>query len=693
MDGRSRGRELARLGLLVTTLALLLAPGVAVAKRLPLVAARFEGLPGPVPVGTPVSLVLRLVTTVAAHDVIAEILAPDGVQIAGSAQWSGSLPPDGVVDVPVSVRVPGAGEYTLGARVTSRTPAGSQVSGASLTIVAAGGIAEMSGHDPFVTKAARASGAAELAALGLVAPAGGPVRDPGSDRYAVTGTVSGTVRWLDPEGHAHPVRGARVQVFDGGAGGPLLADANTDVAGAYGAAVTAGSNTVSVRVYTEDFLGGMVATIFPPGQPALRHTLTVGPVPLSGNPVVDLTTPQPARGTPGLPDQSPGTVSARAFAVYDAMVTYWVQASGLLGRNMPPARTVFPEPTSGGLCNTSCFSPGAQEIHILRDDAFDWDVLGHEFFHFTTDVFSRGGRSIDDNPGGPHSGGSAIGQAGRSRDAGMRLAWSEGLATFMALALQRAPLPSVVPFPASLVNLGNASYEDTEDVNLFVPAESPLPSDGFGSENSVLALFWDLFDASPDIEGSVADTFAGTGPQVIWNAITAILPCDPCNRIDRFWSAITVALGPLNPVTLDVSRLFVLEEMAPRTVAPADGASVASGAPPTFQWLANGDPSPTHQNDTFFLVFSRDDFGSHVFVLSPPPGATSYQPAAAEWMALQQGGAPGAAYRWFVAGLSSGAGPGNPPVPEGIPWFSDVRAFTIGPVGGAQPPARRRSPG
>jgi hypothetical protein len=115
--------------------------------------------------------------------------------------------------------------------------------------------------------------------------------------------------------------------------------------------------------------------------------------------------------------------------------------------------------------------------------------------------------------------------------------------------------------------------------------------------------------------------------------------------------------------------------------------------PPTFQWLANGDPSPTHRNDTFFLVFSRDDFRSHVFVLGPPPGATSYQPAAAEWIALQQGGAPGVAYRWFVAGLSSGAGPGNPPVPEGIPWFSDSRAFTIGPLGGGQAPTRRRSPG
>jgi len=36
---------------------------------------------------------------------------------------------------------------------------------------------------------------------------------------------------------------------------------------------------------------------------------------------------------------------------------------------------------------------------------------------------------------------------GRDRDAGMRLAWSEGLATFMSLALQKQPVPSLVPSP------------------------------------------------------------------------------------------------------------------------------------------------------------------------------------------------------------------------------------------------------
>jgi hypothetical protein len=67
---------------------------------------------------------------------------------------------------------------------------------------------------------------------------------------------------------------------------------------------------------------------------------------------------------------------------------------------MPTALTSFPEPTAGGTCNTSCFSPAQRRMFILRDDAYDWDVLGHEFFHFTANVFSQSGRSIDNNPGG-----------------------------------------------------------------------------------------------------------------------------------------------------------------------------------------------------------------------------------------------------------------------------------------------------
>jgi hypothetical protein len=58
-------------------------------------------------------------------------------------------------------------------------------------------------------------------------------------------------------------------------------------------------------------------------------------------------------------------------------------------------------------------------------------------------------------------------------------------------------------------------------------------------------------------------------------------------------------------------------------------------------------------------------------------GATSYQPTAAEWLQLQQGGSSSDTYRWFVAGQASAVDAGNPQVPEGLPWFSNVLTFNI----------------
>src|SRR5262249_54829316 len=154
---------------------------------------------------------------------------------------------------------------------------------------------------------------------------------------------------------------------------------------------------------------------------------------------------------------------------------------------------------------------------IHREDAFDWDVIGHEFTHVLTSTFSaRGGRVIDANPGGVHSGGSAIGQDDgtghlRTREEGMQLAWSEGLAPFFGLALQSQPVSATVPFPSPLLTVGNALFEETEDVVFVIDPENPVGNEGFGSEESVLAVFWDLFDSARDTDAlsGAADAIDG----------------------------------------------------------------------------------------------------------------------------------------------------------------------------------------
>lgn len=681
---RARGAGSAAALVLFILACILALPAPAAAKPQPQVVVSFEEVPASAAVGATVDLVVRLTASAAAGDVDAEVLpSPDVRIVSGATQWAGALAAGEILDLPLAVQFIGSGEYALGVRVTNRRPGGTQTSGASLNVITYGGVVALSADPHFLMKLPQARGPADLVQLGIAAPtAGPPALAPGL--AAAVGSVNGTVRWQDPEGNLHLVRGALVQVFDGAPGGTLLAETLTDAAGAYFASVSAASGQVSVRVFSQDGFGGAFVVVFPPGQAASRYILEKGPVALNGSVTLDIDSARPQRGTPGNQTgaaEGQAGLNARAFAVFDAMVVYWVQATALLGRNMPTALTQFPNGAASGHCTTiSCYS--ALNMYILREDAFDWDVIGHEFFHFTTDVFSQGGRQIDNSPGGFHSGGSAIGQGPgpggsgtpRTRDEGMRLAWSEGLATFMSLALQRQPLPSVVPFPTPLLNVSDTAYTDTEDAGgVPDPAETPTPNEGFGSEESVIGLLWDLFDGVQDADGAVTDTIAGAGPQLIWNLITAILPCNPCDRVDRFWESIVSLLGPFSPGLFPIVNAFVINQMAPKALAP-DNVPIPGGIPPTFQWIPRGDPSAAHRNDTFFLVFSRDNFQAHRVLISVPgTGLTSYTPTQAEWDQVVLGGQNLSQYKWFVAATRGDA----PIIPEGWFWYSNTLTFSV----------------
>jgi len=143
---------------------------------------------------------------------------------------------------------------------------------------------------------------------------------------------------------------------------------------------------------------------------------------------------------------------------------------------------------------------------------------------------------------------------------------------------------------------------------------------------------------------------AGNTPRLIWDLINNQLPCNPCDRADRFWTALTNFFGIGNAATLALAKAFALNQMAPEATLPADGASVGGGVSPTFQWRRNGDPSASQRNNQFFLAFARDNFQSHLKVLAVPTlGATSYTPTEAEWNDILGGAAPGAEYSWLVA--------------------------------------------
>lgn len=632
--------------------------------------ATWRGAPASVLLNIDVDLVLHVQASDDALSTNVELLPSPGIElVAGEASWSGALPRGAGVDLPVTIRVVQDGEWAVGARITTRDGEAVEVSGAVLNVLARGGTAQFGTDTPALMKMAEALTPEALAAMGI------GVENQGSGPQLVRPgprlptTVSGTVTYRAPEGQSVAVRRAYVEIADGS--GTLLTTTATSDTGTYAAAVNATS--VRVTVFSRDF-DNLRVVVFPLGQPTQRYILQSAVTPVTGAATtIDITSAATVRGAPGAP--STDSIAARGFATYDGMLTFWFQATALMGRNMQQALVNFPESTAAGaVCATSCYSSANQQMYILREDAFDWDVTGHEFFHFTT---NRGAlRPIDNSQGGFHSGGSAIGQNTRQdgtghvrgRDEGMRLAWSEGLATAMALLLQQQP-PSTFAFPA-LLNVGDGIYQDTEDAAAALNAESPTRSEGFGSENSVLGLLWDLYDGPQDANGTARDTMGGVNGSLLWFAINALLPANPLDRVDRFWTSIAQLFGMLSGTTLQIGPLFALNGMAPLASAPADAASVPGSTAPTFQWVAAGDPSAAHRNNHFYLVFSRDHFQGHLAVIPVPTlGATSYRPSDAEWAAVQAGADAGQVFEWFVAADRADA----PSVPEGWFWYSDIR--------------------
>lgn len=645
---------------------------------------------------------LHLLAVDAALQVEVEFVLPPQVRaVSGGAPWVGALAQNATIDLPLTIEIAQEGEYSVGALVKS----GLEIAGATLNIVATAQEVQLSSDPIFLMRLRAAQTEAERQKL-LTSPASPAVVAPrksltppetqldqffwdqfqrrGSSRAAAPGdaspspraatTVSGNLTYQDTAGVQHPIRYALVQILDGTTDALLPGGETLTLSdGSYSASVNAAS--VKVKVFTEDGLRAFVR-VNPLGLPGSRYAYTSNPTPVSGpTTTVSFTTDLPVRGTPGAP--SVDAIAARAFSVLDALMQYQVQAYGLRGSFMSQTKANFPN-GAGSPCPTiSCYSPSVQEMYILREDGLDWDVIGHEFFHYVTNQGAA--RPIDNNPGGAHSGGSAIGQNGRNRDQGMRLAWSEGLATFMSIRLQNEPTSTDYGMTWPTVpNVGDTHYQDTEDSTLDDDLETIGRSEGFGSENSVMAMFWDFTDTPGDLAPLGAKDKFDESPKTIWDLINSGLTCNPCDRVDRFWNAVFGLLGA-GPTLVDVAETLAMNYIGPELAQPDNASLVSGGVSPTFMWNANGDPAAAHKPNRFFLVVSKDNFQSdlHLFPSDGQPiQTTQYQIPDGDFRTLVSGALTNTVFTWVVIGYREADT--DIRIPEGGGFLvSNSRTFTV----------------
>jgi hypothetical protein len=434
-------------------------------------------------------------------------------------------------------------------------------------------------------------------------------------RLAATWTASGRFlyrdRLQDRSGFtgAEPDRAARlvdVQVVDA-TSGTILATGATDGAGYYAIPVSDTQiRTVQARMVSlSSATPGLLLDVRNNSTQRLAYTVG-GPTSAGHDPSADVdfgtTTALPGAG-------------GEAFNVFDVLLDGLDYCAVLQGGPRPLIRlTAYWQANS---VDGSYFVAGTNAIHLRGGEGYDDTVIGHEQGHYVARNWSN-----DDSPGGTHY----IGDNFQD----LRLAWSEGWATFFACATRRAfgrePLASAYIDTQGAPGPGN--------LNFSFELEGPdMPALGAGSELAVGAVLWDVID-----DASTPDPFPGVDDDALarpvaepWDVMTNALPLPGVNNValEDFWDG-WFKPGSSKGFAAEMAAIFAAQRV--RYVAdahePDDTIAQASplattGAPQERTFYAFGDVDHV-RFDTMpgwsYVVETTDllsDANTHLTVLAP----------------------------------------------------------------------------
>lgn len=454
--------------------------------------------------------------------------------------------------------------------------------------------------------------------------------------------VSGNMKYKDSAGTEHPIRYAKVKVYDVDlVGEELMGEGSTDGNGAYSIAASGGDigsgPDIIVRVYCaiqNDAVASVgdttTSTYY---MESAEHTDYEG-----ASLTVSLTTGQPVPGS--LTDDD----NARNFSVLDAILQFSIEACYLRDYNlMPKIPVVFP---AAG----TAYNKVDVYIKALRKDALDWDVLGHEYAHY---LANKGASSAFANsPGGPHDGSSTIPSNGKEK--GVRLAWSEGWATFFEIMAQIEPSQTLLALP-NIPNAGDRIYHDTEDgaaaddLETFSNTGLTGAGQGYACEYSISGVLYDLCDADIDTScDGLSKDYVDLTLKQVWN----VLNSGDWDDVGKFYNALCAIVGYDVSTILFFSPVFALNNIGPELETPAEGTTVSSVISPEFKWKANGDPTAGYAHDRFDLIIAKNNFTELVGIKEDIQD-TKYTFTDAEWQAITAQSNDTGEFQWAVTGYNS----------------------------------------
>lgn len=144
-------------------------------------------------------------------------------------------------------------------------------------------------------------------------------------------------------------------------------------------------------------------------------------------------------------------------------------------------------------------------IFLISGDYCDWDIIQHEYGHH---VAAKLG--FDESPGGKHGIGTNSCDVLKNKDKGLKLAWSEGWATYFAIALQQSMGAKSLNIP----NVGDLYYTNTINSTLNQSIETPSFPRGEGDGMAVAAVLLDIADST------ASEDMVALGYTSVYNYIT-----------------------------------------------------------------------------------------------------------------------------------------------------------------------------
>lgn len=481
-----------------------------------------------------------------------------------------------------------------------------------------------------------------------------------------TVTITGLLQWQDNAGNLHPIRNARIELWEADPfpfSDDYVTEGGTDSEGRYEFTVPL------VDVLDLEFPSEQAGEVYIQVRSEPRNypynILTGGDAYYRYSSPVQIIS---AGGTYDVPKVFDAKTSeiGRAFSIYDAI--FAAQQYGLavfqeteplqINTWQPPLLNInYPvslEDAGGEYMPGSGNDP--RLIAFSEEAGSNWDIILHEFGHYLADIdqlsddFADAVVTLDHRIGVSNISGSvAEGIPALGKDLGTRLAWDEGLANYFSVAIQQFSMdsnlfpqgpPDVnVQTPSLFENvaIGSGDVASTVDFENNVRIiESfnvtvPLLSKGEGDELSITRILLDLADGQalpnePDDEIQVTFTYSdrnvATGHIALYKILDQAIGEGELKRLSDLWNFFSegVGLGYLGlPAELadeakraKLGKLFELNGVSPEITEFQDykppqtvnGLPVGQAQAPKVTWTIGND----NRNDTFTIMVFNDDF-------------------------------------------------------------------------------------